>query len=257
MPSPWFHVPVQEPTLSVHSEENADSRGAHSSLVDQLTLVSTRPAFDMGILDRAWLGLFNESCANSQVDPEPQPQPQPQPKPELSTDEPPPPSDTANHLDASSEASAAVCKVEPDTLSLTASLSSTSVNGQEHPLDSADMSSVQQPSPAGLGPPADDDECFILSVTPGTRRPKRQRRRGSKSIPKPPSPTLRIRKTTSAQLLSRRKFEAIISSLELRCYSRMLELCLRTDGIVGIEFDESTVCDVCRQVRSIRLISTP
>ena len=227
--------------LSVHSEESADSR-AHLSINEQLSLVSTRPAFDMGILDRSWLALFNEACADS-----------PQDTPQLEhTDDSAP---DASHLVSDDSAPAPVSasasadehfevKHEP--------ASSTSLSEQDGMLDSSVEPSEQLLSPSGaVCPSTEDDECRIMSVEQGARRPKSQRRRSSKctqkSLSRPTDPK-------QMPLLTRKKYEAIISSLEIRCYTRMLDLCRHTDGIVGIEFDESTVCDVCRQVRSIGLI---
>ena len=234
-PSPWFQSLAQERVLSVHSE-SADSR-AHASINEQLSLVSTRPAYDMGILDRSWLMLFNEACADS---------PQDTPQLEHTDDSAPAGDDSAS---AFARASASADEYF-DVKHVPASASSTSLNEQVGMLDSSAEPSEQQPSPSGAAcPSAEDDECHITSVEQGARRPKSERRRGSKRTRKLLSisrPTIPKR----ALLLTRKKYEAIISSLELRCYARMLDLCRHTDGIVGIEFDESTVCDVCRQVRS-------
>lgn len=277
-PSPCFNVPVREhtPSLNVHSDESPDSR-AQTSITEQLTLVSTRPAFDMGSLDRCWLTLFNEACAV------PPPEPQQLEPCDLKIDPSP---DCSNVVDQSFDPT--FISIASDELEDTkrvllpppqsSSSSPVSISCHDNPHDQCSSLCVrsnscaqQQPSPApsdALCPPAtdDDDECCIMSVEPGTQSQSKARRPRSQRLRRPPRKLLSMSMSNAhatsslenkpqpalpkplAPLLSRAKYEALMSALELRCYARMLDLCRHTDGIVGIEFDESTVCDVCRQV---------
>jgi len=48
--------------------------------------------------------------------------------------------------------------------------------------------------------------------------------------------------------------ELMLEAFEMRCHSNLQQAIRTVDGL-GIEYDENVVCDVCRSVRQLLLLS--